>query len=63
MMVDGQKINYVFVVASPRRDKPTMKLLRRENKRFKDILVSVHEDSYSNMTLTALDAFMWVRDY
>ena len=63
MVVDGKKINYVFVVASPYRDKFMLKFLWAENRRFGDILVSTHEDNYSNMTITVLDAFMWVRDY
>ena len=63
MLVEGKKINYVFVVGSPLRKESIMAKLRDENKRHKDILISVHEDNYMNITLTHLDAILWVRDY
>ena len=63
MVVEGKRINYVFVVASPLRSTKSIKALEKENSVHSDILISIHEDSFSNVTLSVLDAFMWVRDY
>ena len=63
MIVDGKKINYVFVVASPLRKKEVLHDIKEENTKNGDILLSVHEDNYPNITITHLDAMLWVRDY
>ena len=63
MIVEGKRINYVFVVASPIRNDYAVARVKNENERHKDILLSVHEDNYMNITLTHLDAMLWVRDY
>ena len=63
MIVDGKAINYVFVVASPRNDSMELQTIQRENMKYGDILISIHKDDYPHVTVTFLDAFMWVRDY
>lgn len=53
----------MYVVASPIRNDYAVARVKNENERHKDILLSVHEDNYMNITLTHLDAMLWVRDY
>ena len=63
MVVDGKVINYVMVVALDENDDKARKNLTEENTKYQDLLISVHKDTYVNVTLTVLDAFLWVRDY
>lgn len=63
MIVDGKKINYVFVVASPLNATNQIKELTNENALYGDILISLHEDNYRLVPITILDAFYWVREY
>lgn len=62
MTVDGKKLNYVFVVASPVNDTPVINALKEENAKYGDILISLHEDNYRLVPITILDAFYWVRE-
>ena len=61
MTVDGKQINYMIVVATD--DKAVINGLEKENELYHDMLVSVHADTFANLTYTTLDSFMWVRDY
>lgn len=61
MVVRKRRIHYAFVVVVSSKEE--MNEINKENEKTSDILVSVHKDSYANVTLTILDAFMWVRDY
>ena len=63
MAVDGKKINYVFVVASPLNDTQAINELKAENSQYGDVLISIHDDNYRLITVTILDAFYWVREY
>lgn len=63
MVVDGKKINYVIVVASPLNDTQVINALKEENDKYGDILISLHEDNYRLVPITILDAFYWVREY
>ena len=63
MVVDGKKISYVFVVASPLNDTQVINALKEENLQYGDILISMHEDNYRLVPITILDAFYWVREY
>lgn len=63
MVADGKKINYMFVVVSEENDVETTERLMKENDLFDDLLVSIHKNNYANVTVTVLDAFLWVRDY
>ena len=63
MIVDGKKINYVFVVASLLNDTQSMNELKAENSKYGDLLISVHEDNYRLVPITILDAYYWVREY
>lgn len=63
MVVDGKKLNYVFVVASPLNDTQMINALKEENLQYGDILISLHEDNYRLVPITILDAFYWVREY
>lgn len=63
MSVDGKRISYAFVVASPLNDTKVLDELRVENLKYGDILISMHEDNYRLFTVTILDAFYWVREY
>ena len=63
MMIEGKRINYVFVVACSPNDADTIQLIQEENSINHDILISLHEDNYPNVTITILDSFMWIRDY
>ena len=63
MVVDGKKLNYVFVVASPLNDTQMINALNKENAQYGDILISLHEDNYRLVPITILDAFYWVREY
>ena len=61
MVVRKRRIHYAFVVVVSSKEE--MNEINKENEKNGDMLVSVHKDSYANVTLTVLDAFMWVRDY
>lgn len=63
MIVDGKKLNYVFVVASPLNDTQVINALKDENSKYGDILISLHKDDFQHLTVTVLDAFYWVREY
>ena len=63
MVVDGKKLNYVFVVASPLNDTQVINALKDENSKYGDILISLHKDDFQHLTVTVLDAFYWVREY
>ena len=63
MVVDGVSINYAFVVCADKEETGIMTLLEEEGKEHGDLLISVHVDTYSNITLTVLDSFLWVRDH
>ena len=63
MIVDGKKINYVFVVASPLNDTQVINTLKEENLQYGDILISLHIDDFQHLPVTVLDAFYWVREY
>ena len=63
MVVEGKRINLVLVMSSPLRSTKAIKMLEEESSAHNGILVSIHEDSFSNVTLSVLNAFMWVWDY
>lgn len=63
MVVDGKVVNYVIVVALDENDEKGRRVLDQENVKHRDLLISVHKDTYVNVTLTVLDAFLWARDY
>lgn len=63
MVVDGKRLNYVFVVASPLNDTQVIKALKEENAQYGDILISIHKDDFQHLPVTVLDAFYWVREY
>lgn len=63
MVVDGKKVNYIFVVASSHNDTQVINALKEENAQYGDILISKHEDNYRLVPITILDAFYWVREY
>lgn len=63
MIVDGERINYAFVVVSSLSDNSTMERLNQENCQHGDILISIHEDNYRLLPVTVLDAFYWVREH
>lgn len=63
MIVDGKRINYVFLVVSPSNDTQQIMALKNENAKYGDILISLHEDNWQLLPLTILDAFYWVREY
>ena len=63
MVVGNVSINYAFVVCADKEETGIMTLLEKEGKEHGDLLISVHVDSYSNVTLTVLDSFLWVRDH
>ena len=63
MVIEGKRINLVLVMSSPLRSTKAIKMLEEESSAHNGILVSIHEDSFSNVTLSVLNAFMWVWDY
>lgn len=63
MIIDGMIVNYVMIVAAGANETNALNELKKENKEFNDLLVSLHEDNYRNWPITVLDAYMWVRDY
>ena len=60
MVVDGKKVRYMFVVAA---EEGQFGALKKENSVHKDILISVHVDSFANLTLSILDSYLWVRNH
>ena len=63
MVIEGKRINLVLVMSSPLRSTKAIKMLEEGSSAHNGILVSIHEDSFSNVTLSVLNAFMWVWDY
>ena len=60
LVVDGKKVRYMFVVAA---EEGQFGALKKENSVHKDILISVHVDSFANLTLSILDSYLWVRNH
>ena len=60
VVVDSEIVKYLFVVAE---EEGRYGDLKKENDAFGDILISVHVDSFENLTVSTLDAFLWVRNY
>ena len=58
--VDGEIVKYLFVIAAEERQYSDLK---KENDAFGDILISVHVDTFENLTLSTLDSFLWVRNH
>ena len=63
MVVGNVTFNYAIVVAADKVETKAIALLEKENKKYGDLLLSIHVDSYSNVTLTVLDSFLWVREH
>ena len=60
MVVDGEMVRYMFVVAA---EEGQLGALKKENSAHRDILISVHVDSFANLTLSILDSYLWVRNH
>ena len=62
-LVEGRRVDYGFFVVADTSDYQAIKEIQEENAIHRDILYSQHVDSYTNVTLTILDAFLWIRDH
>ena len=61
--IEGKKIDYGFFVVADKGNTEVIQSITTENRAFHDILYSQHVDSYTNVTLTMLDSFLWIRDH
>ena len=62
MVVHGKKINYMIVVCVEETNDDLMSVIKKENAKYGDMMISVHTDSMFYATITALDAMLWIRD-
>ena len=62
-LVEGKRVDYGFFVVADKDNTEAIQSIATENRAFHDILYSQHKDSYTNVTLTMLDSFLWIRDH
>ena len=62
-IIDGKRVDYGFFVVADKGDTEAIQSITTENRAFHDVLYSQHKDSYTNVTLTMLDSFLWIRDH
>ena len=63
MKIRGKRIAYVFVTCANHNEAGILESLRKENRRYGDILISIHKDDVFHLPLTVFDAFLWVREH
>ncbi len=63
MIVHGKKINYMMVVCVEEANEQLRRKIEEENAVYGDLMISVHKDSMFYVTITVLDAMLWIRDY
>ena len=59
-IVNGRRVNHVFVVAYEDNDRESILSIRKENEEYGDIIVSLHEDKYILLTTTSFNAYTWI---
>lgn len=63
IIVEGKKINRVFVISVADNDREKMREVRKEMELYGDIIISRHEDAYSSIHLYVWDGYLWIRDH
>ena len=59
-IINGRRVNHVFVVAYEDNDRESILSIRKENEEYGDIIVSLHEDKYILLTTTSFNAYTWI---
>ena len=63
IILQGKKVNRVFVIALADNDREGHKRIREEKYQYGDIIISRHKDSYINVPLSVWDGYIWIRDH
>lgn len=63
IMIQGKRINHVFVVAVSDDEREAMKTIRREKESYGDIVISRHYDRFALVHLSIWDGYVWVREH
>ena len=63
VVINGKKVNRLFVIAVRNSDKSNMHFIRQEKKEYGDIIISPHQDSKSRIAISVWDGFLWIRNH
>lgn len=63
IVINGKVINRLFVIAIADNDREGQMRIREEKSRYKDIIISRHQDQYTSIPLSVWDGYIWIRDH
>ena len=62
-LVEGKRVDYGFFMVADKENVAILQSVTSENREFHDIIYSQQKDTHTNVTLTVLDSFLWIRDH